>query len=159
MGLKAGGTARQRAERLMLLRDTPLHRLDRKHFAKGVIPAVSGCGTHVSPAVSVGILELTCVILPRAAILQRREHLQLRRHVCTSRTTPSGSLHHANLSCCMLKTTHDMVQEAQSEAEKAKQTAAAKEAAGLEAQVGRRTVCLFAPGVLAACNWPGFTAT
>lgn len=59
----------------------------------------------------------------------------------------------------MLKTTHDMVQEAQSEAEKAKQTAAAKEAAGLEAQVGPPTLCLFAPGVLAACNWPGFTAT
>jgi splicing factor 3A subunit 3 len=66
VGLKAGGTAKQRAERLMLLRDTPLHKLDRKHFAKGVIPA-----------------------------------------------------------------------EAQSEAEKAKQSAAAKEAAGLESQVGR----------------------
>lgn len=43
VGLKAGGTARQRAERLMLLRDTPLHKLDRKHFAKGIIPAVSVC--------------------------------------------------------------------------------------------------------------------
>mmetsp|Transcript_6383 Transcript_6383/g.18382 ORF Transcript_6383/g.18382 Transcript_6383/m.18382 type:complete len:504 (+) Transcript_6383:259-1770(+) len=37
-GLKAGGTLRQRAERLMLLRDTPRDKLDRKHFAKGIIP-------------------------------------------------------------------------------------------------------------------------
>ena len=40
MGLKAGGTAEQRAARLMLLRDTPLDKLDRRHFAKGVLPAV-----------------------------------------------------------------------------------------------------------------------
>lgn len=40
VGLKAGGTAEQRAARLMLLRDTPLDKLDRKHFAKGVLPAV-----------------------------------------------------------------------------------------------------------------------
>ncbi|PSC72465.1 SDE2-like protein [Micractinium conductrix] len=34
LGLKAGGTPAQRAERLWLLRDTPLEKLDRKHFAK-----------------------------------------------------------------------------------------------------------------------------
>ena len=40
LGLKAGGTLRQRAERLMLTKDTPLHELDRKHFAPGSTPAV-----------------------------------------------------------------------------------------------------------------------
>ncbi len=33
-GLKCGGTLAERAARLFLLRDTPLDRLDRKHFAK-----------------------------------------------------------------------------------------------------------------------------
>lgn len=37
-GLKAGGTPAQRAERLWLAKTTPLHALDRKHFAKGVAP-------------------------------------------------------------------------------------------------------------------------
>lgn len=37
-GLKAGGTPAQRAERLWLVKTTPLHALDRKHFAKGVVP-------------------------------------------------------------------------------------------------------------------------
>lgn len=41
LGLKCGGTLRQRAERLMLTKTTPLDKLDRKLFAKGVIPAVS----------------------------------------------------------------------------------------------------------------------
>ena len=40
LGLKAGGTLRQRAERLMLTKDTPLHQLDRKHFAPGSAPPV-----------------------------------------------------------------------------------------------------------------------
>ncbi|KAK9906790.1 hypothetical protein WJX75_008099 [Coccomyxa subellipsoidea] len=39
LGLKSGGTLRQRAERLFLTRDTPLTQLDRKHFAKGAAPA------------------------------------------------------------------------------------------------------------------------
>ncbi|CAO2171029.1 unnamed protein product [Urochloa humidicola] len=33
-GLKSGGTIQQRAERLFLLKHTPLEQLDRKHFAK-----------------------------------------------------------------------------------------------------------------------------
>lgn len=41
MGLKCGGTMRQRAERLMLIKTTPLEKLDRKLFGKGVVPAVS----------------------------------------------------------------------------------------------------------------------
>ncbi len=39
LGLKSGGTLRQRAERLFLTRGTPLEKLDRKHFAKGAAPA------------------------------------------------------------------------------------------------------------------------
>ncbi|KAL6291666.1 hypothetical protein ACE6H2_009176 [Prunus campanulata] len=35
LGLKTGGTVQQRAERLFLTKDTPLEKLDRKHFAKG----------------------------------------------------------------------------------------------------------------------------
>lgn len=41
LGLKCGGTLRQRAERLLLTKTTPLEKLDRKLFAKGVVPAVS----------------------------------------------------------------------------------------------------------------------
>lgn len=40
LGLKCGGTLRQRAERLILTKTTPLEKLDRKLFAKGVVPAV-----------------------------------------------------------------------------------------------------------------------
>ncbi|PHT87481.1 hypothetical protein T459_09587 [Capsicum annuum] len=35
LGLKTGGTVQQRAERLFLTKNTPLEKLDRKHFAKG----------------------------------------------------------------------------------------------------------------------------
>ncbi|EFJ51494.1 splicing factor 3a, subunit 3 [Volvox carteri f. nagariensis] len=38
LGLKCGGTTKERAARLWLTRDTPLSQLDRKHFAKGVVP-------------------------------------------------------------------------------------------------------------------------
>ncbi|CAM6127542.1 unnamed protein product [Calypogeia fissa] len=38
LGLKAGGTLQQRAERLFLTKTTPLEELDRKHFAKGFQP-------------------------------------------------------------------------------------------------------------------------
>ncbi|PIA54848.1 hypothetical protein AQUCO_00901027v1 [Aquilegia coerulea] len=35
LGLKTGGTVKQRAERLFLTKHTPLAKLDKKHFAKG----------------------------------------------------------------------------------------------------------------------------
>ncbi|KAM7268350.1 hypothetical protein ACFE04_010516 [Oxalis oulophora] len=35
LGLKTGGTLQQRAERLFLTKNTPLEKLDKKHFAKG----------------------------------------------------------------------------------------------------------------------------
>lgn len=41
LGLKCGGTPRQRAERLFLLRSQPLEQLERKHFAAGVTVAMS----------------------------------------------------------------------------------------------------------------------
>ncbi|KAK9814485.1 hypothetical protein WJX72_006646 [[Myrmecia] bisecta] len=42
LGLKCGGTPRQRAARLMLTKHTPLEQLDRKLFAKGTIPQSRG---------------------------------------------------------------------------------------------------------------------
>ncbi len=41
LGLKCGGTPRQRAERLFLLKSQPLEQLERKHFAAGVAAAKS----------------------------------------------------------------------------------------------------------------------
>lgn len=41
LGLKCGGTMRERAERLWLTKSTPLDQIDRKHFAKGVAPPSS----------------------------------------------------------------------------------------------------------------------
>lgn len=38
LGLKCGGTLRERSERLWLTKSTPLEQLDRKHFAKGMAP-------------------------------------------------------------------------------------------------------------------------
>lgn len=38
LGLKTGGTPQQRAERLLLTKETPLEDLDPKHFAKGAKP-------------------------------------------------------------------------------------------------------------------------
>lgn len=57
VGLKSGGTMRQRAERLMLLRGTTLEQLDRKHFAPGAVPAVRSAS--LSPAHI--LLSSTCL--------------------------------------------------------------------------------------------------
>lgn len=73
LGLKSGGTLRQRAERLFLTRDTPLTQLDRKHFAKGAAPAAVRSAeenARISAAAQdtalleakVGIPVLTCLI-------------------------------------------------------------------------------------------------
>ena len=51
VGLKAGGTLRQRAERLFLQRDTPLEKLDRKHFAPGAAPEVWHPAPACAPAI------------------------------------------------------------------------------------------------------------
>uniref|UniRef100_A0A0E0D5Q9 Matrin-type domain-containing protein n=1 Tax=Oryza meridionalis TaxID=40149 RepID=A0A0E0D5Q9_9ORYZ len=45
-GLKSGGTVQQRAERLFLLKHTPLEQLDRKHFAKGSHSSVSNATSN-----------------------------------------------------------------------------------------------------------------
>lgn len=41
VGLKSGGTLRQRAERLWLTKDMPLEQLDKKLFVKGAANAVA----------------------------------------------------------------------------------------------------------------------
>ena len=60
LGLKCGGTLRQRAERLILTKTTPVEKLDRKLFAKGVVPAVSRIGhSCVSRIVITSVLCIT----------------------------------------------------------------------------------------------------
>ena len=56
IGLKSGGTLRERAARLYLTKGVPLSQLDRKHFAKGVVvPTVAtGAGTTAAGAGSKG---------------------------------------------------------------------------------------------------------
>ncbi|XP_075493797.1 splicing factor SF3a60 homolog [Primulina tabacum] len=50
LGLKTGGTVRQRAERIFLTKHTPLEKLDRKHFAKGSLgPDTNGGAVALGP--------------------------------------------------------------------------------------------------------------
>ncbi|GIL62707.1 hypothetical protein Vafri_16876 [Volvox africanus] len=62
LGLKCGGTTTERAARLWLTRDTPLSQLDRKHFAKGVVPhSASDAATNSKQAAharNVALLEV-----------------------------------------------------------------------------------------------------
>ena len=51
-GLKSGGTLAQRAQRLFLTKETPLHKLDRKHFAPGAPPAAA-----LEPARAAALLQ------------------------------------------------------------------------------------------------------
>ncbi len=61
LGLKCGGTLRQRAERLILTKTTPVEKLDRKLFAKGVVPAVSHIAHNcIFRSVSASVLCTTC---------------------------------------------------------------------------------------------------
>ena len=61
LGLKCGGTLRQRAERLILTKTTPVEKLDRKLFAKGVVPAVSHIRhTCICRTVITSVLCTTC---------------------------------------------------------------------------------------------------
>ena len=50
LGLKCGGTLRQRAERLMLTKTTPLEQLDQKLFVKGAAPQVGRVHCLLRPA-------------------------------------------------------------------------------------------------------------
>ena len=69
MGLKAGGTAQQRAERLMQTKGLPLPTLPKKLFARGAAPSVSppahsqGHGHLASPVLltSPGMLKRSVV--------------------------------------------------------------------------------------------------
>ena len=61
LGLKCGGTLHQRAERLILTKTIPVEKLDRKLFAKGVVPAVSHTGHNcISRIVIASVLCTTC---------------------------------------------------------------------------------------------------
>ena len=62
-GLKSGGTLAQRAQRLFLTKDTPLHQLDRKHFAPGAAPAAA-----LEPARAAALLEAS----KEAALLEAK---------------------------------------------------------------------------------------
>lgn len=69
IGLKSGGTLRQRAERLFLTKDTPAERLDRKLFAKGAVaPAAltaAAAARNLAAAKEAGALEskvLDCLV-------------------------------------------------------------------------------------------------
>nr|CAD1824037.1 unnamed protein product [Ananas comosus var. bracteatus] len=58
-GLKSGGTVRQRAERLFLLKHTPLKQLDRKHFAKGSWSSVqNGAAEQHSLKKEIALMEV-----------------------------------------------------------------------------------------------------
>ena len=51
LGLKSGGSLRERAARLYLTKGTPLAQLDKRHFAKGVvIPTAAGGGASTGKA-------------------------------------------------------------------------------------------------------------
>ena len=52
LGLKTGGTLRERASRLFLTKSTPLAQLDKKHFAKGVVVPVATSASASSGAVA-----------------------------------------------------------------------------------------------------------
>ncbi|GLC47372.1 hypothetical protein PLESTM_002065900 [Pleodorina starrii] len=62
LGLKCGGTTKERAARLWLTRDTPLSQLDRKHFAKGVVPPsasdAAASTKHAAHAKQMALLEV-----------------------------------------------------------------------------------------------------
>uniref|UniRef100_A0A2P2KRP2 Splicing factor 3A subunit 3-like n=1 Tax=Rhizophora mucronata TaxID=61149 RepID=A0A2P2KRP2_RHIMU len=61
LGLKSGGTVQQRAERLFLTKNTPLEKLDKKHFAKGsqgsVINGSAVASQEVDNAKEIALME------------------------------------------------------------------------------------------------------
>jgi splicing factor 3A subunit 3 len=50
LGLKSGGSLRERAARLYLTKSTPLAQLDKKHFAKGVIVPTTAAAAAAAAA-------------------------------------------------------------------------------------------------------------
>ncbi|WCJ36831.1 splicing factor-related [Euphorbia peplus] len=57
LGLKTGGTVQQRAERLFLTKDTPLEKLDKKHFAKGSRGSEQNVGNGVENSNDIALVE------------------------------------------------------------------------------------------------------
>lgn len=66
LGLKAGGTPRERAERLLLTKTVPLEKLDQKHFAKGKVP-----GKKKKESFTAEMAEITRTIALTEAKIQR----------------------------------------------------------------------------------------
>ena len=66
LGLKCGGTLRQRAERLMLTKTTPLEQLDQKLFVKGAAPQVGRLHSLLRPVPWQDLCTAGCCLQPAA---------------------------------------------------------------------------------------------
>ncbi|KAJ9164296.1 hypothetical protein P3X46_023892 [Hevea brasiliensis] len=82
LGLKSGGTLQQRAERLFLTKDTPLEKLDKKHFAKrshgseqnGGAPALKEVDNSKEIALMEAKMKKLCDLLSET-IVQTKENV------------------------------------------------------------------------------------
>ncbi|XP_073064251.1 splicing factor SF3a60 homolog [Primulina eburnea] len=89
LGLKTGGTVRQRAERIFLTKHTPLEKLDRKHFAKGSLgPDRNGGAVALGPnedAKEISLMEAKlkklCDLL-HETIVRTKENIE-KKHALT----------------------------------------------------------------------------
>ncbi|XP_073123674.1 splicing factor SF3a60 homolog [Henckelia pumila] len=89
LGLKTGGTVRQRAERIFLTKHTPLEKLDRKHFAKGILgPDRNGGAVALRPnedtkeiSLMEAKLKKLCDLL-HETILRTKENIE-KKHALT----------------------------------------------------------------------------
>lgn len=81
LGLKTGGTIKQRADRLFLTKDTPLENIDKKHFAKGSLGVVqlAAASQHTVDLRHVALMEAKliriCELL-KETIVQTKENVE-----------------------------------------------------------------------------------
>ncbi|KAI7743339.1 hypothetical protein M8C21_032524 [Ambrosia artemisiifolia] len=80
LGLKTGGTVQQRAERLFLTKHTPLEKLDKKHFAKGLRkPEQNGAQHQNDDSKQIALMEVKieklCEILSEK-IMRTKENIE-----------------------------------------------------------------------------------
>ncbi|KAI3751148.1 hypothetical protein L2E82_22194 [Cichorium intybus] len=83
LGLKTGGTVQQRAERLFLTKNTPLEKLDKKHFAKGArnpqqngkVPASNQEDDSKNIALMEAKIEKLCELLSET-IMRTKENVE-----------------------------------------------------------------------------------
>lgn len=76
LGLKSGGTVYQRAERLLLVKNTPLEKLDRKHFKKEKGQDEHDC--YKETALIEAKVNKLCELL-KETLEQTREHVRNRQ--------------------------------------------------------------------------------